>query len=108
MRLAKDIFSPAEFWIEPQFTACVSRNNQIFALEMVEDYRNAVTWLSDRSEVDAQQIGVWGTSYSGGLVLCVGTFDKRIKAVVAQVPSAMNAESRQAKAPRHGPALEKF
>jgi cephalosporin-C deacetylase-like acetyl esterase len=73
--------------------------NQIFAQDMVEDYRNAVTWISDRPEVDAQQIGVWGTSYSGGLVLCVGTVDKRVKAVVAQVPSAMNPESRQAKAP---------
>jgi cephalosporin-C deacetylase-like acetyl esterase len=73
--------------------------NQIFAQDMVEDYRNAVTWLSDRSEVDAQRIGAWGTSYSGGLVLYVGTFDKRVKAVVAQVPSALNPESRQAKDP---------
>jgi len=70
--------------------------NQIFAHDMVEDYRNAVTWLSDRPEVDAERIGVWGTSYSGGLVLYVGTFDKRVKAVVAQVPSALNPESRRA------------
>jgi len=73
--------------------------NQIFAHDMVEDYRNAVTWLSYRPEVDADRIGVWGTSYSGGLVLYVGTFDKRVKAIVAQVPSALNPESRQAKDP---------
>lgn len=73
--------------------------NQIFALEMVEDYRNAITWLSGRSEVDSDKIGVWGTSYSGGLALYVGTFDRRIKAVVAQVPSALNSESRRAKDP---------
>ncbi|MDX2479962.1 MAG: alpha/beta hydrolase [Desulfuromusa sp.] len=73
--------------------------NQIFAHDMVEDYRNAVSWLSDRPEVDSERIGVWGTSYSGGLVLCVGTFDKRVKAVVAQVPSTLNPESRQAKDP---------
>ncbi|MBW2710559.1 MAG: alpha/beta fold hydrolase [Deltaproteobacteria bacterium] len=73
--------------------------NQIFALEMVEDYRNGITWLSDRPEVDPQRIGVWGTSYSGGLGLYVGTHDKRVKAVVAQVPSALNPESRRAKDP---------
>jgi uncharacterized protein len=73
--------------------------NQIFALEMVEDYRNGITWLSDRPEVDAQRIGVWGTSYSGGLCLYVGTHDKRVKAVVAQVPSALNPESRREKDP---------
>ena len=73
--------------------------NQIFALEMVEDYRNGITWLSDRSEVDSQRIGVWGTSYSGGLCLYVGTHDKRVKAVVAQVPSTLNPESRRTKDP---------
>jgi dipeptidyl aminopeptidase/acylaminoacyl peptidase len=73
--------------------------SQIFALEMVEDYRNGITWLSDRPEVDAHRIGVWGTSYSGGLCLYVGTHDKRVKAVVAQIPSALNPESRRAKDP---------
>ncbi len=73
--------------------------NQIFPLEMVEDYRNAISWLSDRPEVDSQRIGVWGTSFSGGLCLYVGTHDKRVKAVVAQVPSTLNAESRRAMDP---------
>lgn len=73
--------------------------NQIFALEMVEDYRNAITWLSKRPEVDSDRIGIWGTSYSGGLCLHVGTHDKRVKAVVAQVPSTLNPESRRSKAP---------
>ena len=31
--------------------------NQIFALEMVDDYRNAITWLSMRPEVDPDCIG---------------------------------------------------
>jgi fermentation-respiration switch protein FrsA (DUF1100 family) len=70
--------------------------NQIFPLDMVEDYRNGITCLSDQPAVDPQRIGVWGTSYSGGLVLYVGTFDKRVKAVVAQIPSALNPETRQA------------
>lgn len=73
--------------------------NQIFALEMVEDYRNGITWLADRPEVDSQRIGVWGTSYSGGLCIYVGTHDKRVRAVVAQIPSTLNPESRRTKDP---------
>jgi fermentation-respiration switch protein FrsA (DUF1100 family) len=42
-----------------------------------------------QSEVDANRLGVWGTSYSGGHVLQVAAFDKRVKAVVAQVPAVM-------------------
>lgn len=70
--------------------------SQVFPLEMVEDYRNAITWVSDQAQVDTQRIGIWGTSFSGGLVLYVGTFDKRVKTVVAQVPSTLNPESRRA------------
>ncbi len=54
--------------------------------EQHEDYKNAITWVSGRPEVDSERIGVWGSSYSGGHVLHLAAFDKRIKAVVAQVP----------------------
>ncbi len=54
--------------------------------EQHEDYRNAISWVSQRPEVDPDRIGVWGSSYSGGHVLHLGAFDKRIKAAVAQVP----------------------
>ena len=52
----------------------------------VRDYRHAITYAQTRSEVDADRIGVWGTSYSGGHVLVLGAIDKRIRCVVAQVP----------------------
>lgn len=74
--------------------------NQIFPLEMVADYRNAITWVAELSEVNPTRIGVWGSSYSGGLAISVGTFDKRVKAVVAQVPSTLNPDSRRAKDPK--------
>jgi fermentation-respiration switch protein FrsA (DUF1100 family) len=82
--------------------------SQVFPLEMVEDYRNAITWVSDQPEVASQRIGIWGTSYSGGLVLYVGTFDKRVKAVVAQVPSAVNPESRRAINPERWDSAGEF
>jgi uncharacterized protein len=42
---------------------------QIFPQAQIEDYRNAITWLSAQKEVDASRIGLWGISYSGGHVL---------------------------------------
>lgn len=54
--------------------------------QQVRDYRTAITWLSGRAEVDAGRIGVWGSSYSGGHVLVVAAQDRRVRAVVAQVP----------------------
>jgi hypothetical protein len=50
------------------------------------DYRHAITFAATLPEVDASQVGVWGTSFSGGHALMVGALDKRVSAVVAQVP----------------------
>jgi fermentation-respiration switch protein FrsA (DUF1100 family) len=72
---------------------------QHFPLEMAEDYKNAVTWISMHPKVDSERIGIWGTSYSGGLAVHVGTVDPRIKAVVSQVPSAITPTDRQAMNP---------
>lgn len=52
----------------------------------VRDYRDAITWAGTLPEVDAERIGVWGSSYSGAHVLVVGAIDRRVKCVVAQVP----------------------
>jgi fermentation-respiration switch protein FrsA (DUF1100 family) len=52
----------------------------------VRDYRDAITYASTLPEVDAKRIGIWGSSYSGGHVLVVGAIDRRVKAVVCQVP----------------------
>jgi fermentation-respiration switch protein FrsA (DUF1100 family) len=54
----------------------------------VRDYRTAITYAATRSEIDADRIGIWGSSYSGGHVLTVGAIDRRVKCVVAQVPLA--------------------
>jgi uncharacterized protein len=52
----------------------------------VRDYRHAITYATTLSEVDNDRIGVWGSSYSGGHVIVVAAIDRRVKAVVAQVP----------------------
>lgn len=68
---------------------------QIIPAEQHEDYRNAITWVSLRPEVDASRIGVWGSSYSGAHVLHLAAFDKRIKAAVAQVPLVNGRQNAQ-------------
>lgn len=60
---------------------------QIFAMEQIEDLRNATSWLSAQPEVDANRIGAWGASFGGAHVLYLAAFDKRLKAVVAAIPS---------------------
>ena len=54
--------------------------------QQVHDMRDAVTWLRRRHDVDAERIGLWGTSFAGGHVLTVAALDRRVKAVVSQVP----------------------
>jgi uncharacterized protein len=54
--------------------------------DQIEDYKNAITFVSGLPEIDATRIGIWGISYSGGHVLIVGATDPRVKSVVANVP----------------------
>jgi uncharacterized protein len=62
----------------------------------VRDYRHAVTWLSSQPELDANRVGIWGSSYSGGHVLAVGALDRRVKCVVAQVPLVSGHDNARA------------
>ncbi|KAK5691154.1 hypothetical protein LTR97_011806 [Elasticomyces elasticus] len=50
------------------------------------DYSDAITYAQSLDEVDPERIGIWGSSYSGGHVLFVGAVDRRLKAVLSQVP----------------------
>ncbi|TAK77703.1 MAG: alpha/beta fold hydrolase [Gammaproteobacteria bacterium] len=52
----------------------------------IQDMKNAITYLQQRKEVNAKKIGLWGTSFSGGIVLVVAATDNRVKCVVTQVP----------------------
>lgn len=52
----------------------------------IRDYRYALSWMGERPEVNADRLGVWGSSFSGGAVLILAAVDRRVKAVVANVP----------------------
>lgn len=66
---------------------------QMFPYEQQEDMRNAITWLCQQGAVNPNRIGSWGMSYGGAHSLFVSAFDRRIKAVVATVPSMTNYEA---------------
>jgi len=53
----------------------------------IRDYSDAITFAQRLTETDADRIGVWGSSYSGGHVLVVAAVDRRVKCVVSQVPA---------------------
>jgi fermentation-respiration switch protein FrsA (DUF1100 family) len=55
--------------------------------QQIEDYRNAISYMESRQDVDAERIGAWGISYSGGHVLILGAIDPRVRAICGVVPT---------------------
>lgn len=53
----------------------------------ISDYQSALTYLESRVDVDADRLGVWGISYSGGHALILAAVDERVRAIVSIVPS---------------------
>lgn len=58
----------------------------------IADWRRAISFLEHQEVVDAKRIGLWGTSYSGGHALVLGATERRLRAVVAQVPTISGFE----------------
>ena len=58
----------------------------------IADWRYAISYLESHPAVDADRIGLWGTSYAGGHALVLGATDRRLKTVVAQVPTISGYE----------------
>ena len=62
------------------------RRQHLNPWQQISDYRNAITYVENRDDADADRIGALGISYSGGHVLILAATDPRIKAVVSIVP----------------------
>lgn len=54
--------------------------------EQTLDIKGAVTWLASRQEIDAQRIGVVGSSLGGSVAIMAVADDPRVKACVAGCP----------------------
>ncbi|MFZ0600981.1 MAG: alpha/beta hydrolase [Roseiarcus sp.] len=73
----------------------------------IADRRRALSYLEARSEVDPARIGLWGTSNAGGHALVLGATDRRLRCVVAQVPTMSGHEQGLRRvSPDATPALE--
>jgi cephalosporin-C deacetylase-like acetyl esterase len=53
--------------------------------DQAADIRNAVTFMTTRDEIDAERLGLWGTSYGGALAPYAFALDDRVKACVGQL-----------------------
>lgn len=65
----------------------VAVREEVDPLDQTEDIRNAISWIQGQPGVDAERIGLWGSSYSGGHVVWVAAHDPRVKVTVSQVGS---------------------
>ncbi|RWA52286.1 acetylxylan esterase [Cupriavidus sp. UYMSc13B] len=54
--------------------------------QQVRGIQDAITYASLREDVNADRIGLWGSSYGGGNALVAAAIDRRVKAVCAQIP----------------------
>ncbi|CEL11630.1 Putative DltD N-terminal domain protein [Aspergillus calidoustus] len=88
----------AEYFTSNLRIACLAYDNrcigasdgeprrEILPALQISDYSDAITFAQSLPEVDAEKIAIWGSSFSGGHVLTVGAVDRRVKAVISQVP----------------------
>lgn len=68
---------------------------EIIPTLQTSDIQDAITFVQSLTEeVDPDKIAIWGSSYSGANVLQVTAFDKRVKAVLSQVPMISGIETR--------------
>lgn len=65
-----------------------SPRNDIDPVKQVEDYSDALTFLSGLPGVDSDRMGFWGMSFAGTVSLCSASLDRRAKFVIAICPLA--------------------
>ncbi len=61
--------------------------------DQTADIRAAISFIAGEPGVDKECIGLWGSSYGGGLVTWVAGSDPRVKCVAAQVPGMGGARA---------------
>jgi len=54
--------------------------------EQVEDAAHALEYLAQRADVDPRRIGIYGTSFGGGIALMASARSERVRACVVTVP----------------------
>jgi dienelactone hydrolase len=62
---------------------------QMNMTDQTEDIRAAISFIAGEPGVDKDRIGLWGSSYGGGLVTYMAGTDPRVKCTAAQVPGGL-------------------
>ena len=82
--LEADTTTDAHVVTEKTARVLVKRTNLNNA-HQVDDYRAALSFLQGEPGIDADRVGIWGSSNAGSVVIAVAAADARVKAVVSQV-----------------------
>lgn len=71
-----------------KFTAEVQEiRGVVDPIDMGTDWLNAIHWVAAEPQCDMTKLGLWGSSFSGGLVVYAAERDKRVKVIHSQVGS---------------------
>lgn len=70
-----------------------SLRQEVNPFQQINDWHVAFSFLQAHERVDSDKIGVWGSSFAGGEAMILAATDKRVKAVVAQVPTLNGYQS---------------
>jgi hypothetical protein len=87
-------------------TDVVIKRTRLIPMKQVEDIRNAISYLQGEPGVDADRIGIWGSSFAGGNVIVTAATDSRVKAIVGQIPSIAGKTAQPGPVPLTGRLLE--
>ncbi|MDT7600366.1 MAG: uncharacterized protein QOK26_2443 [Pseudonocardiales bacterium] len=60
--------------------------------QQVRFIQHAITYAQSRPDVDAERIGLWGSSYGAANAYVTAAIDRRIKAIVGQVPAISGSQ----------------
>jgi dienelactone hydrolase len=82
--LEPDPSSDKQILMEKELRVVMKRTN-LNNVHEVEDFRAAISYLQGEPGVDADRIGIWGSSNGGTVVTAVSALDARVKAMVVQV-----------------------
>ncbi|MBN3848872.1 alpha/beta hydrolase [Paraburkholderia sp. Ac-20342] len=67
------------------FGASGGEQGRLIPAMQIEDIRTVIAFVRELPYVDAERVGLWGTSLGGGHVLAAAASDPSIKAVVSQL-----------------------
>lgn len=80
--------------------------NYVDPILQLRDYVDAFDFASTHPSVDSARIIFWGSSMSGGNAICAATIERRIRAVIVQVPFVSGEEAVKTFGPLHETLLQ--